>query len=80
MIVFLVFFFIFLYIFIGAAVTYYLHYLYSNKACYKPKDTYDSISTPSYCVMIGIFWLFAAPFAFALYYSRYGFPQSKEKR
>lgn len=79
MIVFLVFFFIFLYVLIGAVVTYYLHYLYRDKACYKATDSWG-LSTPEYCVLMGVFWIFTAPFAFALYYSRYGFPQSKGKR
>lgn len=52
----------FLYIIIGAAATFYLHYLHL-------KDGNRSDDDGIFCVMIGVFWPVAAPFALAIHFS-----------
>lgn len=63
---------ILLYVCIGAIVTfalYKLHVLINNY----------SRSTSEYCVTIGCFWPFAAPFAFAIYFAEYGIPEELKR-
>lgn len=69
---------LFLYLCIGAVITYTLRHLYLS-ADYS-KYTHYSSDNNSYCVVIGIFWLVAAPFAFAMYFAKYGFPETTKKR
>lgn len=52
----------FLYVVIGAIVAFGLYYLHlkAGRRCYD-----DSFN----CIMVGIFWPVAAPFAFAIYFA-----------
>lgn len=54
----------FLYLCIGAIVTFALCRLYS---IVEPYDEYVFES-----VLIGVFWIVAAPFAFAVFFAKYG--------
>lgn len=54
----------FLYLCIGAIVTFALCRLYSIVEPYD-EDVFES-------VLIGVFWISAAPFAFAVFFARYG--------
>ena len=66
------------YLCIGAVITYTLRYLYLTADSYAYARS--SSDNASYCVIIGITWLLTAPFAFAIYFARYGFPDSLKKR
>lgn len=68
---------LFLYLCIGAVTTYTLRHLYLSANYYKYTD-YNS-DNDIYCVLVGIFWFVAAPFAFAMYFARYGFSLKKEE-
>lgn len=69
---------LFLYICIGAVITYVLRHLYLS-ANYHEYTSFCS-SNSEYCVAVGIFWLVAAPFAFAMYFAKYGLPKNTKKR
>lgn len=58
---------VFLYLCIGAIVTFALCRLYT---IVKPYDKYSSFEF-EYTV-VGIFWIVAAPFAFAVFFAKYG--------
>ena len=55
-----------LYISIGAFVTFELYRLY-QKSLGRREDN------AAYCVVMGLLWPIAAPFAFALYFAKYGY-------
>lgn len=61
-----------LYLWIGAGFSFALYRLYI-KADERNGDGYNDKSY--YCVFIGLFWPVAAPFAFALFFAKYGFPK-----
>lgn len=69
----------FLYICVGAVITYTLRHLYIS-ADYREYANSDYNCNNLYCVMVGMFWFVAAPFAFAMYFAKYGFPKNTKKR
>lgn len=52
----------FLYVVIGAIVAFGLYYLHLKVGRTRYNDSFD-------CVMVGIFWPVAAPFAFAIHFA-----------
>lgn len=52
-----------LYVIIGAAVTFALYYLYQKAG----REYYDDSFN---CLMVGLLWPVAAPFAFALHFAK----------
>lgn len=68
---------LFIYICIGAFVSYCLYKLYSDITHVRYGEYHNDKA--DYCVFIGIFWPFAAPFAFALYFAQYGIPNYKKR-
>lgn len=64
-----------IYICIGAIVTGVLFQIEKRHTPYR--GDYEDLS--GYCVAIGVFWVIAAPFAFALCFAKYGFPRIKKK-
>lgn len=60
---------IFLYLCIGAIVTFTLRrlYLVVDRGKYTGWDDNSGA-----CIAIGVFWVAAAPFAFAMFFARYG--------
>lgn len=62
-----------LYICIGAFVTFVLYYLYLLADRYEYGRGYNDKAT--YSVVIGVLWPVAAPFAFALYFAKFGIPE-----
>lgn len=62
----------------GAIITYALRHLYLS-ADYNEYTSYYSDNSV-YCVVVGIFWPVAAPFAFAVYFAKYGIPKNSKKR
>lgn len=69
---------LFLYICMGAIITYALRHLYLSADYYE--YTGSCSDNDVYCVVVGIFWPVAAPFAFAMYFAQYGIPKDSKKR
>ena len=65
-----------LYLCIGAVFSYALYRLYIQADSNYGRG-YDDKS--GYCVMIGLSWPVSAPFAFAVYFAKYGTP-TRQKR
>lgn len=62
-----------LYICVGAFVTFALYYLYIFADSDYGRGWHDKAG---YCVVMGVLWPVAAPFAFALYFAKYGIPKN----
>jgi hypothetical protein len=63
-----------LYLCIGGVVTYILCKLYSIHGYGRRSDLDESDA-----IVIGVFWVFTAPFAFAIYFAKYGFPKDTKR-
>lgn len=66
-----------LYLLVGAAVAFVLRRLYLMAA--PEESTHYCSNNAEMCVLIGVTWIVAAPFAFAMFFARYG-EELKKKR
>lgn len=71
-------FLLFLYLCFGAVISYILYSLYIKAEKRYWRGSYDDKA--GYCVIVGLFWIFTAPFAFAVFFAKYGFPDDVRKR